>query len=77
MKGSASVNPVFTNFHIQYPTVYCAKPLIATDHHNLYLGSAETSAKWEHKSIISCCYSAKYGALLALSESGRLHVFTE
>ena len=77
MKGTASVNPVFEDYGMNLSNVYSVDPLIATDNHRLYFKSAQISVKWSHKSIISCCHSSKYGCILALSEEGRLHVFTE
>lgn len=76
MKGSASVNPMFEPMAINHPTIFSINPLIAIDAHRLYFRSSNNSIRWDHKSIINCCYSAKYGALIILSEEGRLHIFT-
>lgn len=78
MKGSASVNPLFESVEIKNmnPTVYSIDPLVAADNHRLYFTSNNMSIKWEHKSIINCFYSKRYGAILILCEDGRLYVYT-
>ena len=66
MKGSSSVNPMFESLDIKNPIIFSIEPLIATDNHRLYFKSGKTSIKWEHKSIINCSYTRKYGAILIL-----------
>lgn len=77
MKGTASVNPIFEPYDITNPHVFTIQPLLVSDAHRLYFKQKNNSTKWEHKSVINCCFSQKYGAIIILSEEGRLHIFTD
>jgi hypothetical protein len=57
MKGTASVNPIFEPYDITNPHVFTIQPLLVSDAHRLYFKQKNNSTKWEHKSVINCCFS--------------------
>lgn len=66
MKGTISVNPVFTSYNVKKPIIYLRNPLVMWDYHRLYIYDEKTSVKWEGKAIINCTFSHANKILLAL-----------